>query len=99
MAILSDNTVLAHPETGVPVVLLKGEEVPDWATDLVGDHLIEGGAAEAQSEDSDALPPTSGKGSGVEAWQKYADDKGVAYAEGASRDEIIAAVEARKAEQ
>lgn len=93
MATLTGNAVIRDPATGSPAVLLAGEEIPDWATGLVGDHLIEG-SAEAESEDADVLPPTSGKGSGVEAWQKYADAHGVAYQHGASRDDIIAAVEA-----
>lgn len=90
MAKLNDNTLVLR--AGSPVSLLKGSEVPDWAKDQVGDHLLEGGAEE--TADPDALPPTSGKGSGVQAWQEYADHKGIAYPEGATRDEIIAAVEA-----
>lgn len=39
MAKVNANTVLADPETGQPVVLLAGEDVPGWAKDLVGDHL------------------------------------------------------------
>lgn len=35
------NTVLPNPEGGDPVVLAAGEEVPDWASPLVGEHLIE----------------------------------------------------------
>lgn len=91
MAKLTGNTIVSHPETGVPTVLLKDSDVPDWADGLIGDHLLEGGSEEV---DLDAVPPTSGKGSGVQAWQADADHKGIAYPEGASRDEIIAAVEA-----
>lgn len=109
MPTLSDNTVVAHPDTGAPTALLKGQEIPEWALAregdepaLVGDHLIVGTAptiAPNPPVDIDALPPTSGKGSGVEAWAKYADDHGIAYPDGAGRDEIIATVEAHKAEQ
>jgi hypothetical protein len=103
MATLNSNTIVAHPETGAPTVLLSGDEVPDWAAELIGDHLLASAADKEGDQtpdpDADALPPTSGRGSGVEAWQKYADGKGIAYPEGASRDEIIAAVEAHKAEQ
>lgn len=38
-------------------------------------------------------PPRNGAGSGVAAWQAYADAIGVEIPEGASRDEIIAAVD------
>lgn len=40
MSTLSATTVLAHPGSGEPFVLLAGSEVPDWAVDMVGDHLI-----------------------------------------------------------
>ena len=99
MGSLTGNTVLTHPETGVPVSLLKGQEIPDWAEGLVGDHLMEGsedGASASGAVTPDQKPPTSGKGSGLEAWQKYADDKGIAYPEDANRDEIIAAVDAHQ---
>ncbi|HEY9265502.1 MAG TPA: hypothetical protein VIQ11_12950 [Mycobacterium sp.] len=99
MATLSGNTILAHPETGIPTVLLAGEDVPDWAEELIGDHLIAKAAEMGTDADGDELPPKSGKGSGVEAWATYADAKGIAYPEGANRDEIIAAVEAHQAEQ
>lgn len=38
---LTDNTVVNDPETGLPTALLKGEDVPVWAVDQVGDHLVE----------------------------------------------------------
>jgi hypothetical protein len=99
MGSLSSNTVLTHPETGVPVSLLKGQEIPDWAEGLVGDHLVDQvqPAAPAETPAVDEMPPTSGKGSGIEAWAGYANAKGIAYPEGANRDEIIAAVQAHNA--
>jgi hypothetical protein len=103
MAKLSGNTIVAHPETAVPTVLLAGEQVPEWAEGLIGDHLIANATDEedeqAPDPDGDDLPPTSGKGSGVEAWAKYADTNGIAYPEGANRDEIIAAVQAHQDQQ
>lgn len=41
-------------------------------------------------------PARAGAGSSTEAWAAYADAKGVTYAQGAGRDEIIAAVDAAK---
>ena len=38
---LTANTVVTHPDTGAPVVLRAGEDVPDWAVPLVGDHLVD----------------------------------------------------------
>lgn len=37
---LAANTVLTHPESGLPVVLREGETVPEWAIGLLGDHLV-----------------------------------------------------------
>ncbi|WP_194821300.1 hypothetical protein [Micromonospora sp. S-DT3-3-22] len=46
---LTDNTVVRHPETGEPVLLAAGGSLPDWATDLVGDHLLDGAGRPAPS--------------------------------------------------
>jgi hypothetical protein len=89
MAKLSGNTILAHPETGVPTVLLAGEEVPDWASDLIGDHLIEGTAAEPSGDEAP-------KGNASrEDWAAYAEGKGATAEEladpadgGLSRDDL-----------
>jgi hypothetical protein len=50
MAKLTANTIVAHPKTGVPTVLLEGEEIPTWAKKLVGEHL--GGSALVAERDS-----------------------------------------------
>lgn len=39
MATLNANTVVQRGFEHV--VLYKGDEIPEWAADLVGDHLIE----------------------------------------------------------
>lgn len=138
--IMAENTVVENPEDGGRVTLLKGDKVPAWAAEQVGDHLVEGSggtakpvrrpAAETGQQyptakeiatevvtllreemeahsadedqtppvDADEMPPTGGKGSGIEAWTAYADGKGIAYPEGANRDEVIAAVQAHNAE-
>lgn len=41
MAKLIDNTVVVHPETGEPVLLAATGDLPEWAADLVGDHLLD----------------------------------------------------------
>lgn len=41
MAKLNANTTLVHPATIEVTTLAAGEEVPDWAEGLVGDHLVE----------------------------------------------------------
>lgn len=41
MARLTENTVLVRPGTLEVVILAAGDEVPDWADGMVGDHLVE----------------------------------------------------------
>ena len=52
---LTDTTVVTDPGTGVPVVLLAGGELPEWAAPLVGDHLLtDSEPIEDQDDDEDA---------------------------------------------
>lgn len=51
----------------------------------------------AGTGEAPARPPTSGKGSGVEAWRAYATARGIAIPEDASRDDIVAEVDAADA--
>jgi hypothetical protein len=152
MAKLNSTTVVRDP-AGQRVTLFEGQELPEWAVDQVGEHLLASGTSSASTPgtasqpaaddslpvtrgwlrgeggkvlarhmidalgeiegaddadpgtppppppDVDELPPTSGKGSGIEAWQNYAQHKGIAYPQGASRDEIMAAVQAARPDQ
>lgn len=41
MAKLNANTTVMRPDTLEVVALAEGDEVPDWADGLIGDHLIE----------------------------------------------------------
>lgn len=41
MAKLNANTTVMRPDTLEVVTLAEGDEVPDWAEGLIGDHLIE----------------------------------------------------------
>lgn len=88
MAQVTDRTMVVHPETGAFVHLDKGDDVPSWASDLVGDHLLAG------SEGDSGIPPKGGPGSGVEAWARYASAKGVKVDDDAKREDIIAALDA-----
>ena len=38
---LKENTLLTKPGTHDLVSLSAGEDVPDWAVGLIGDHLVE----------------------------------------------------------
>lgn len=51
---LAASTVVTNPDTGAPTVLEAGAEVPDWATDLIEDHLYESSEDPRQvAEDAD----------------------------------------------
>lgn len=103
---LLDNTLLIHPDTAVPTSLTKGQKLPKWAEDEVGDHLLtdtKPGSEDDEDEadtagPADELPPESGRGSGIEVWKAYADTHGVAYdPETTDKAVIIDAVKAHQA--
>lgn len=91
--VLNEATAVRGPK-GV-VVLREGTEVPEWAEDLVGDHLFD--AEDDFPEPAGPTePPRAGRGSGVEAWTEYAEGLDIEVPEGASRDDVIALVDASK---
>lgn len=93
------STVWVHnDEKGEPGASSFGpeDEVPEWAARQMGAHCFEGGVhpyGDAESADDGAIPRKAGKGSSLEAWQKYAKANDFEVGD-ASRDEIIAALEA-----
>lgn len=107
---LIGTTVVRNPETQGVVTLRPGMKVPDWAEDQVGDHLFKSKAqsdaavepqqstppAPAPAQQQDGQPPRAGRGSSLEAWAEYAAKVPIAVPEGATRDEIIALVDAQQ---
>lgn len=97
---LTANVVVRHPESGSPAFLPEGSDLPDWAADLVGDHVLAGEAtgdepehgSESHSEPVGDPPPIAGAGSSKARWADYARANGVEVSDGASRDEIVDAV-------
>lgn len=59
----------------------------------LGDDDGAGGGDSGQGG-QDGPPPRGGAGSGAPAWRVYAERNGVEVADGASRDEIVAALDA-----
>ena len=47
MARLNANTFVVGPDLAGPTFLAAGDELPDWAVGLVGDHLLEDAPAKA----------------------------------------------------
>lgn len=54
MAILIENTVVVHPQTGQPVLLAATGELPRWAEGLVGDHLLDHNGKKPEPDDENA---------------------------------------------
>jgi hypothetical protein len=85
--------VLVVGEDGSPHALYAGETVGEHCFDA--DRDDEDVAPELESEEgSSGIPPKSGRGSGAKAWASYAQANGLDVDEDASKDDIIAALEA-----
>ena len=54
---LKENTLLTKPGTLDLVSLSAGEDVPDWAEGLIGDHLVEDEPKRATSSRAKATEP------------------------------------------
>jgi len=85
------------------------DDLPAWAAKAITNPDVWEGdppAAEPATPAADASadlvePPRTGKGSGVEAWRKYAEELGwfESIPAEAGRDDIIAAVDEQRAER
>jgi hypothetical protein len=83
-------------ERGVMHVFGPDDEVPAWAAERITNPSAwaEDPADGGEAPNADAPPPRHGKGSGREAWSAFAAGHGVQVENDASRDDIIAALEA-----
>lgn len=50
---LAATTVVTNPNTGAPTVIEAGADVPEWAEDLLEDHLFEAESPREVAEDAD----------------------------------------------
>lgn len=80
-----DTVTIHHPE------LLAVSEVPPSTLD---GWLAIGWVSGPFPVDTDNRPPRAGRGSGFDAWLDYATSRDIIVDVGASRDDIIAAVDA-----
>ena len=55
MAKLIEGTVVPDPKTSEPVHLVAGSDVPEWASGLVGAHLLADDVAEPQAGEDKAV--------------------------------------------
>jgi hypothetical protein len=65
-----------------------GDALPAWA-----EAAITHDKAYAEESSSDGPPPKAGRGSGLDAWKAYASVHEVEVPDGASKDDVIAALE------
>lgn len=84
------------PDDTVPAGVAKRITNPNAWSD--GGQTDEPVTPEPTVADPNQEPPRSGKGSGLEAWKAHAVARGFEVPDGASRDDIIAAVDAAKEE-
>lgn len=72
-----------------------GESPPKDVAERITNPKAWAGTVDADDDSGEAgIPPKGGAGSGKDAWKAYADSLGVAVDDEASRDDIVAAIEA-----
>lgn len=99
--------VHVRDEHGVNHVFGPEDKVPGWAVSQITNTAVWDGSAPkgaplssgstAGTSGDVTEPPRSGTGSGVKAWKTYAESKGITVPDDATRDDVIALVEASTA--
>jgi hypothetical protein len=85
----------AMDEQGRAVWFNPGDTVPGWARKQLTNPKLWGDEQPVKQPPTEApVPSTSGPGSGKDAWAAFAADRGVEFASGATRDDIMAACQA-----
>lgn len=85
----------ALDEQGRAVWFDPGDTVPGWARKQLTNPKLWADDEPAPAAPAEVpVPPASGPGSRKDAWATFAEDRGVEVAEGASRDDIMAACQA-----
>ncbi|MGW4578275.1 hypothetical protein ACWELP_06235 [Rhodococcus aetherivorans] len=91
------SIVGTHTPPPAPVELSPAEQaVADGEDPVVAE--VEASVAESLGE-NDGVPPRSGRGSGLTAWQAFLDSKRIDYPADASRDDLIDLWETRPQDQ
>lgn len=85
-------------EHGAMHVFGPDDEVPAWAAKAITNPDVWDGAELSPSPThpvvEDGPPPKGGAGSGAPAWREYAAKRNVEVPENASREDVVAALEA-----
>jgi hypothetical protein len=94
MATNQSEFALHLENKGKKVVVLPGDDLPEWAK--ITNPYVLGLDPDAEHDDDGAgsgPPPRAGKGSGEDKWRAYAEEQGVDVSEAEGRDDVIAALE------
>lgn len=70
------------------------DDLPDWVVTRLADNPRVWAEGEEPDAQSSGIPPKKGRGASRDAWAAYAAANDVETAEDASRDDIIAALDA-----
>ena len=93
MARLTANTALTNPDTLVVTPLTAGDEVPEWAEGMVGDHLLDAAPeAAAQSADGEDATSTPDESWTVADLREYAKANDIDLHGATSKADILAAI-------
>lgn len=93
---LAGTVAVYNPSTFTTEVFREGDTVPAWAEPRITNPALWVGDESTGGQGEAEEPPRAGKGSGREAWVTYAETVGIEHDEDATRDEIIAAIDASK---
>lgn len=92
--------VFLRDASGVVHSFGPDQDIPKWAAkEITNKDLIVDNDKDDEPADPSVKPPTSGRGSGIDAWKAYATHIGAEFDDTvSSRDEIIALALAKEAE-
>lgn len=97
MASLRGHVVLRNPDTLLVETFGPGDDVPAWAAERITNPEVLAQESAPAPQDGPVEPPRAGRGASAKAWSAYAAELGVEVQDGATREDIIAAVDANDA--
>lgn len=83
------NVVVRDPRTHQVATFLAGDDVPDWAADLITTPGVWAADSGPDAGPDTAEPPRAGKGSSRAAWADHAVSLGLRVTAEMGRDDII----------
>lgn len=87
MAKIKATTVLAHPETHEPVVLLEGTDCPDWAVDQITNPDVLDQVEQVEAEKGEPSDDWT-----VDELKAYAEEHDIDLAGATKKADVLKAV-------